>query len=103
MSETTWPRRLLPAAAILLALWSLVPLGIWWDNVPPAYFRDARQTWLWGSAVGALAIALLLALSKGRVAGWLLECLEGVFRQAQTGRLPRFRHPLLTKLKRGIF
>jgi len=72
MNEAAWPRRLLPAACVLLALWSIVPLGIWWDNVPPAYFEGAWQTWFWGSAVGALAIALLLALSRGRIAGWLL-------------------------------
>jgi hypothetical protein len=72
MSESVWPRRLLPGISGLLALWSLVPLAIWWDSVPPAYFEGAWQTWLWGSAVGALAVALFLALSRGRVAGWLL-------------------------------
>jgi len=56
----------------MLALWSLVPIGIWWDNVTPSYFEGAWQTWLWGSAVCALAVALLMALSRGRIAGWLL-------------------------------
>jgi hypothetical protein len=70
--SATWPRRVLPAIAVGLAAWSLIPFSIWWDNVSPGYFGGAWQTWLWGSAVGALAVALLLALSRGRIAIWLL-------------------------------
>jgi len=81
-----WPRRLLPAAAALLAAWSLVPLGMWWDNVEPGYFQGAWQTWLWGSAVAGLALALLFALSQGRIAGWLL----GPWRRIMAWPAPRF-------------
>ncbi len=72
MTGVRWPSRLLPAATILLALWSLMPLAIWWDGMQSSYFIGAWQTWLWGSVVAALAVALALAVSRGRAPAALL-------------------------------
>lgn len=65
--------RLVPAALSLLALWSLVPFGVWWAGADLRYFAAAWQAWAWGSLVAALLTALLLILSRGRFALALLE------------------------------
>lgn len=67
MNRAYWPPRLLPAVAVALAAWSLLPLAILWDHVAPGYFLGAWQTWGWGSVVAALVVALLLAVTGGRV------------------------------------
>lgn len=68
-----WPPRVLPAVAALLALWSVVPLAIWWDGAEPAYFAGAWSTWGWGAAIAALLVVLLLAVSKGRAPAFMLR------------------------------
>lgn len=58
--------------ACLLAVWSLIPFAAWWDDVRLDYFTGAWQTWGWGTVVAALALALVLAVSKGRAPHALL-------------------------------
>ncbi len=82
MTSPRWPGVALPAAAILVAAWSLVPLSIWWEGADPRYFSGAWQTWVWGSAVAALGVALALALTGGRADSMLL----GLWRRVMTVR-----------------
>lgn len=82
MTSPRWPQALLPAAAVLVAAWSAVPLSMWWDGADPRYFSGAWQTWLWGSAVAALGVALALALTGGRADSILL----GLWRRVMTVR-----------------
>src|SRR5207244_3859347 len=67
VTEGRWPARLLPLAASLVALWSLAPLAVAWDNAAPAYFTDPWEGWFWGSVVAALLLAVLLLLTRGRI------------------------------------
>jgi 4-amino-4-deoxy-L-arabinose transferase-like glycosyltransferase len=71
MSEPRWPPRLLPAAAAFLALWSLAPLAVLWDNSDPAYFTDNWQRWLWGSVVAGILLVVAMMVSRGRADAWL--------------------------------
>ncbi len=68
----------IPIVVSLLALWSLLPLSIWWDGVAPGYFAGAWQTWGWGSAVAGLIVVLVLAFSQGRVPAALPRLWNGV-------------------------
>ena len=76
----------LPALAVLVLLWSVVPFAAWWDQVDPAEFGNAWRLWGWGSAVAALALALALALSRGRVTDAALS----VWRRIVAVPAPRF-------------
>src|SRR5207249_86490 len=49
------------------------PFAAWWDGASIGYFAGAWQTWAWGSLVGALGFALLLALTGGRAIAALLD------------------------------
>jgi hypothetical protein len=71
---------------VLAAVWSLVPVGIWWAQWPAAYFAQAWQLWLWGGLVSLLLAALALLVSRGRVAvvaarawAWLMAVPRGRF------------------------
>ncbi|MFI5281336.1 MAG: hypothetical protein ACHQU1_12640, partial [Gemmatimonadales bacterium] len=80
MKSARWPMLALPAAAVLVAAWSTVPLSIWWDGADPRYFSGAWQTWGWGSLIAALALALALALTGGRADSLMLELWRRVMR-----------------------
>lgn len=66
MNAPRWPRVLLPLTAVLVAVWSAVPLAVWWDNTDPGYFARAWQSWGWGSVVAGLVVVVALGLSRGR-------------------------------------
>ncbi len=63
-----WPARIVPWAVGALAVWALVPFGIWWAGYDPRYFESAWQAWLWGTAVGLGLAALALLLTRGKAA-----------------------------------
>ncbi len=67
MSAPRWTGIALPSVLILAALWSAVPLAVWWDGADPAYFATAWGTWGWGSALALLATVLLAVLTRGRI------------------------------------
>lgn len=64
-----WPSTLIPAVLVLLAVWSVVPLAVWWEEKDLSYFSAVWQLWLLGGVIAALALALLLVLSQGRLLG----------------------------------
>ncbi len=53
---------------MLLAAWSLAPVGLWWAGGDPALYAGAWQTWMWGMLVAGLLAAVAWILSKGRAA-----------------------------------
>lgn len=67
-----WPSLVIPAAAALGALWSLVPLALWWAGADRRYFAAAWSEWIWGSLVAAVLAGLLVALLRYRFALTLL-------------------------------
>jgi hypothetical protein len=76
-----WLRTLLPAVLVLLAVWSVVPLAVWWEEKQLSYFSAVWQLWLLAAVIAALALALVLVLSKGRLMGAaarLWQALESV-------------------------
>jgi hypothetical protein len=68
-----WPAIVLPAAVGVAALWSLVPVGVWWAGADPHYYEATWLAWFWGSAVAACVAALALLLTRGRAALLALE------------------------------
>jgi len=67
-----WPARAVPWVAGALALWSLVPFGIWWAGDDPEYFEAAWDAWMWGTIVSLGVAAVALMLTRGKVVLWLL-------------------------------
>lgn len=61
----------LAAAVTLLALWSVVPVGVWWGDSPGDAVSGAWKTWGWGGGIAAGLTAVLLILSRGRAPVWL--------------------------------
>jgi len=53
---------------VIGAAWSLAPAGVWWAGWPMSYYNGTWQVWRWGGLVAVLAAAVLLILSRGRVA-----------------------------------
>jgi len=68
MSERRWPTVWLPVVVAAAAVWSVVPLAIWWDGANPAGFLGAWTLWWWGSLVVILGTVVLVILSRGGVA-----------------------------------
>lgn len=68
-----WPSVAVPVAVAAAALWSLVPVGVWWAGTDPHYYEAAWLAWFWGSVVAACAAALALIVSRGRAAVLALE------------------------------
>jgi hypothetical protein len=60
--------RLLPAVAALLAVWSFVPVGVWWADTPPSYYDVQWSLWGWGSLLTLGVGIVLLVLTRGGVA-----------------------------------
>jgi hypothetical protein len=63
-------RRLLTARALagvvaLLALWSFVPVGVWWADTPPSYYGVQWSLWAWGTLLTVGIAAVLLVLTRG--------------------------------------
>lgn len=77
-----------------MALWSVVPLSIWWDGVAPGYFSGAWRTWGWGVSIVALLMLAVLAISKGGAAGWALR---------QWRRVMALPSPLFVALAAALF
>ncbi len=74
MSEQRrWPSVAIPAAVAAAALWSLVPVGVWWAGADPRYYEASWLEWFWGSVVAACAAAVVLLLTRGRAALVALE------------------------------
>ena len=72
--------RLLPLAVALLALWSFLPVGVWWAGTPPSYYGVQWSLWAWGSMLTLGASVVLLVLTRGAIArrlgalwAWQLE------------------------------
>jgi hypothetical protein len=70
-----WPGIVLPSAVALAAVWSLVPVGVWFAGADLRYYSAAWNAWLWGAVIALLLTALALLLTRGRaalalVAGW---------------------------------
>src|SRR5262245_54741706 len=58
---------------LVIALGSLLPLGVWWADASAQGYRGAWQTWGWGTLVVALLSVLVVLLSRGRAVSWLME------------------------------
>lgn len=63
-----WPGRAVPWVVTVLALWALVPFGIWWAGDDPRYFEAAWDAWAWGTIVSLGLAAVALILTRGRAA-----------------------------------
>ncbi len=55
-------------AVAVAAIWSLVPVGVWWAGWDRRYFATTWALWGWGGLVVALIAGTLLVLSRGRAA-----------------------------------
>ena len=66
------------AVACLLAIWSMLPLAMWWDAVPPSYFAGTWQIWGLGSAIVGLVVFLVLRLTGDTVPSALSRAWHGV-------------------------
>jgi hypothetical protein len=68
-----WVQIAAPAIMVVIAIGSLLPLGVWWADASADGYRGAWQTWAWGTLVVLLISALLLILSRGRASSGMLE------------------------------
>jgi hypothetical protein len=68
-----WPAVVVPMATLAAAVWSLVPVGVWWAGADIRYYESAWLTWLWGSVVALCGAALALLLTRGRAAALALS------------------------------
>ena len=62
-----WPVRAVPWVTGALALWALIPFGIWWAGDDPRYFEAAWQAWVWGTLLSLCIAAAALVLTRGTV------------------------------------
>ncbi len=67
MSDRRTASVFIPVVLGLAALWSALPLAVWFDGADPSYFSTAWGTWGWGSVLALLATALLLVVTRGRI------------------------------------
>lgn len=74
---------LLAAVAVGGALWSAIPVSVWWGGSDPAAIGGAWATWAWGGGIVAGLTVVLIVLSHGRAPVWLLEAWR-----ASLGRVP---------------
>ena len=61
-----WPGIVVPLVAGLAALWSVVPVGVWFAGADAHAVAEMWRAWLWGSLVAVLGTATVLLLSRGR-------------------------------------
>jgi hypothetical protein len=67
-----WPTVLVPGALVVAALWSLIPVGVWWAGADVRYYEATWLAWFWGTAVAGCATALILLLTRGRAVTFAL-------------------------------
>ena len=66
--SVTWAGDVVPRALVVLALWSLLPVGVWWAGSNIRYYEASWNIWLPGTAVAVLVAASALLLTRGRAA-----------------------------------
>jgi hypothetical protein len=81
------PSRIAPLLAAVAAggaLWSVIPVSVWWGDSEAAAIAGAWETWAWGGGVVAGLTIVLMVLSRGRAPGWLLGAWRASLGQAST-------------------
>lgn len=68
-----WPQVLLPTVVVIGALWSVIPVPIWFVGTASSDFKDAWTLWLLGGVITLGATLVVVILSGRRVNGWLLS------------------------------
>ena len=68
-----WPQVLLPTVVVIGALWSVIPVSIWFVGTAPSDFKDAWALWLLGGVITLGATLVAIILSGRRVNGWLFS------------------------------
>ena len=63
---------LLGVVAVLAAVWSVIPLTVWWTHADPRPLVAAWTTWAWGGGMVVGLTVVVVILSHGRAPAWLL-------------------------------
>lgn len=62
--------RVLPAVLLAVAVWAIIPGGVWWAGAPAEYYSVHWAAWMWGSLVTVGIGVALLILTRGGLAAW---------------------------------
>jgi hypothetical protein len=81
-----WPAQAVPWVVGALALWALVPFGVWWAGDDRRYFEAAWQAWAWGTLVSLGLAAVALVLTRGSIALAALELWRRFVARPSTAR-----------------
>jgi hypothetical protein len=80
------PSRIAPLLTTVAAggaLWSVLPVSVWWGDSEAGAIAGAWATWVWGGGVVVGLTVVAMVLSRGRAPGWLLDAWR-----ASLGRAP---------------
>lgn len=68
-----WIAVAIATTVVVGALWSVIPVSVWWARADPAAINGAWRTWGWGGAVVVGLTVVLMIVSAGRAPLWLVE------------------------------